>query len=480
MRNLSIKLKITLWYTAFMALLIILTLIVLFSISSVQVLSDARARLRNTVLQAFSEIDYEDGLLTFDDDINYLEEGVYISVYDAQGYLLYGRTPTGFSGASTLIMDQMQQVGSGQDFWYVYDYCQSVDGYGNLWIRGVASHSRSDSILRIITNAALILLPFFVALIALGGYLITAKALRPLSAMTETARAISEGNDLTRRIRLGSGRDEVHVLAHTFDQMMERLQSSFETEKQFTSDVSHELRTPVAVILSQCEYASQEGTPPEELRGSIGVIGAQARKMSALISQLLTLARADSGKQKLQYELVNLSELAEIIVEEQSIAAEEKGITLLTDIQPEILLRADETMMMRLFINLISNSITYGKPDGHTLVTLSANEAEITGSVQDDGIGIPADKLDKIWQRFYQVDPARTSGSSSGSGLGLSMVKWIVQAHGGRIEVSSRLGEGSCFTFHFFRQTDEPENACKGENSVLLSSLKIFILLMFL
>ena len=94
-----------------------------------------------------------------------------------------------------------------------------------------------------------------------------------------------------------------------------------------------------------------------------------------------------------------------------------------------------------------------------TLVTLSANEAEITGSVQDDGIGIPADKLDKIWQRFYQVDPARTSGSSSGSGLGLSMVKWIVQAHGGRIEVSSRLGEGSCFTFHFFRQTDEPENA---------------------
>ena len=459
MRNLSIKLKITLWYTAFMALLIILTLIVLFSISSVQVLSDARARLRNTVLQAFSEIDYEDGLLTFDDDINYLEEGVYISVYDAQGYLLYGRTPTGFSGASTLIMDQMQQFGSGQDFWYVYDYCQSVDGYGNLWIRGVASHSRSDSILRIITNAALILLPFFVALIALGGYLITAKALRPLSAMTETARAISEGNDLTRRIRLGSGRDEVHVLAHTFDQMMERLQSSFETEKQFTSDVSHELRTPVAVILSQCEYASQEGTPPEELRGSIGVIGAQARKMSALISQLLTLARADSGKQKLQYELVNLSELAEIIVEEQSIAAEEKGITLLTDIQPEILLRADETMMMRLFINLISNSITYGKPDGHTLVTLSANEAEITGSVQDDGIGIPADKLDKIWQRFYQVDPARTSGNSSGSGLGLSMVKWIVQAHGGRIEVSSRLGEGSCFTFHFFRQTDEPENA---------------------
>ena len=459
MKNLSIKLKITLWYTAFMALLIVVTLTALFSISSVRVLSDARTRLKNTVLQAFSEIDYEDGLLTFDDDINYLEEGVYISVYDTQGYLLYGRAPSGFSGAPTLIMDQIQQIGSGQDFWYVYDYCQSVDGYGNLWVRGIASQTRSDSILRIITHAAFILLPFFVALIALGGYLITARALQPLSAMTETARTISAGNDLTQRIRLGKGKDEVHVLAHTFDQMMERLQTAFETEKQFTSDVSHELRTPVAVILSQCEYASQEGIPAEELRGSLGVIGNQARKMSALISQLLMLARADSGKQKLQYELVNLSELAEIIAEEQSSAAEEKHITLETDIQPEILMRADETMMMRLFINLISNSITYGKQGGHTLISLSADDEGISGLVQDDGIGIPADKLDKIWQRFYQVDPARTSGNGSGSGLGLSMVKWIVQAHGGRIEVSSRLGEGTRFTFHFPRNADIPEDS---------------------
>ena len=453
MKNLSVKLKITLWYTAFMTLLIVVSLLVLFSISSLRVLSDARTRLKNTVLQGYSEIEYRDGLLTFDDDLNYLEEGVYLCAYDSQGYLLYGRTPAGFSGAPTLIMDQLLQVGSGQDFWYVYDYCQSVDGYGNLWLRGIASQTRADSVLRIITNAAFILLPFSVLLIALGGYLITARALRPLSAMTETARTISRGKDLTQRIRLGAGKDEVHVLAHTFDQMMERLQISFENEKQFTSDVSHELRTPVAVILSQCEYASQEGTPPEELRGSIGVIGAQARKMSVLISQLLTLARADNGKQKLQYELVNLSELAEIIAEEQSLAAEEKGITLQTDISPEILMRADETMMMRLFINLISNSITYGKPGGHTRITLSADEKEITGSVADDGIGIPAEHLDKIWQRFYQVDPSRTSGSGSGSGLGLPMVKWIVEAHGGQIGVSSRPGEGSVFTFRFPKRT---------------------------
>ena len=355
MRNLSVKSKITLWYTAFMTLLIVASLLVLFSISSIRVLSDARTRLKNTVLQGYSEVEYADGLLTFDDDLNYLEEGVYLCAYDSEGYLLYGRTPAGFSGAPTLIMDQLRQVGDGHDFWYVYDYCQAVDGYGNLWLRGIASQTRSDSVLRVITNAAFILLPFSVILVALGGYLITARALRPLSAMTETARTISQGKDLTRRIRLGPGQDEVHVLAHTFDQMMERLEASFEKEKQFTSDVSHELRTPVAVILSQCEYASQEGTPPEELRGCIGVIGGQARKMSALISQLLTLARADNGKQKLHCELINLSELAQIIAEEQSVPAEEKGITLQTDIRPDILMRADETMMMRLFIKLESD-----------------------------------------------------------------------------------------------------------------------------
>ena len=116
-------------------------------------------------------------------------------------------------------------------------------------------------------------------------------------------------------------------------------------------------------------------------------------------------------------------------------------------------MRADETMMMRLFINLISNSITYGKPGGHTRITLSADEKGIIGSVADDGIGIPAEHLDKIWQRFYQVDPSRTSGSGSGSGLGLPMVKWIVEAHGGQIGVSSRPGEGSVFTFRFPRRT---------------------------
>ena len=316
-------------------------------------------------------------------------------------------------------------------------------------MRGIASQTQTDAALQIVVNLALVFLPFFVLCIAAGGYFIIRRTLSPLADMTETAQKISSGNDLSRRIRLGTGNDEVHKMAHTFDKMMDKLEDSFENEKQFTSDVSHELRTPVTVILSQCEYALQEDTPAQEIKDCIRSIAAQARKMSSLISQLLTLARADKGIQKLHYELLNLSELAEIITEEQKGIASKKGITLETCIQPDILFRGDETMLMRLFINLISNSITYGKENGLTRISLSSDGNLITGSVSDNGIGIEKDKLDKIWKRFYQVNPARSSGEREGAGLGLPMVKWITEAHGGTVCAESTPGSGTVFTFTF-------------------------------
>ena len=147
--------------------------------------------------------------------------------------------------------------------------------------------------------------------------------------------------------------------------------------------------------------------------------------------------------------IMNLSELAEIITEEQKGLASKKGITLETCIQPDILFRGDETMLMRLFINLISNSITYGKENGLTRISLSSDGNLITGSVSDNGIGIEKDKLDKRWKGFYQVIPARSSGEREGAGLGLPMVKWITEAHGGTVCAESTPGSGTVFTFTF-------------------------------
>lgn len=451
MKYLSIKTKITLWYTVLMVLLVIAMLWILFSVSNTRILSGANTRLKNTVIRSFREIDFEDGVLEFDDDFLRLgtENGIYLSVYDRHGNYLYGQLPAYYSGTSALIMDELQQDYDFYTQWYIYDYKMSVDGYGKLWVRGITSQLRTDKALMTMLRLALVFFPFFVVCIAASGYFLIRKALAPLQTVTAAAEEISCGKNLSRRIHLEGGQDEAHRLAHTFDHMMDKLEASFESEKQFTSDVSHELRTPTSVILAQCEYALSGQSSPEEMKHSLHTIMNQARKMTSLISQLLTLSRAGSGKQNLHLEVINLSELLEIIAQEQQIIADQKKIAIQTDISPNILMRADETMMMRFFINLISNSIRYGKENGHVYITLSSDGNTISGAVADDGIGISSEQLPHIWKRFYQADPARTADADGSSGLGLPMVKWIAQAHGGTISAESALDQGSRFSFSF-------------------------------
>ena len=451
MKKLSIKFKITLWYTVFMTLLVALTLGFLLKVSNTRVLSSTENRLKNTVTRSFKEIRYSNEALTFRNDWNTLgiEEGIYLSVYDALGNFLYGRLPPYYSGTTSLIMDELQQEYDFYTQWYIYDYFMEIEGYGPLWVRGITSQTAAERMTVTLFRMALVIFPFFLLCISLGGYLIIRRALAPLDKVTATASAISKGNDLSRRIQLKSGDDEVHRLAHTFDHMMDRLQDAFEREKQFTSDVSHELRTPTAVILSQCEYALLEDSSQEEQIKCLGIIQRQGKKMSQLISQLLTLSRADSGRLLLQPERINLSQLAEIICEEQAEIASARGITITPNIQPDLYMFADETMIMRFFMNLIGNAITYGKKKGHILLTLYSKGSQIEGFVQDDGIGISKEHLEHIWERFYQVDSSRSSSNGQGAGLGLPMVKWITKAHGGQIRVESEYGVGTTFLFSF-------------------------------
>ena len=154
----------------------------------------------------------------------------------------------------------------------------------------------------------------FVLFAAVGGYFITRRAFQPVRRIIQTAREIGEGNDLSRRIALGQGRDEVYTLAAEFDSMFARLEKAFEREKQFTSDASHELRTPTTVIISQCEYALERAKTLDEAREALHAILNQAEKMAVMISQLLMLARADKAHGKMQFETVNLSDLAMMVV----------------------------------------------------------------------------------------------------------------------------------------------------------------------
>ena len=218
----------------------------------------------------------------------------------------------------------------------------------------------------------------------------------------------------------------------------DRLERSFEAERQFTSDASHELRTPVAVILAGLDH----GQPTEEdYRQSVDVIRRQGQQMSRLIGQLLHITRLEQGTQKLQLETADLSQLVEVLCEEQAHLAPE-GTTLAVHTQPDLLVNGDVTRLSRLLTNLISNAYRYGKPNGHVWVDLRREGQWAVLSVRDDGSGIAPEDRERIFQRFYQVDAAR---GKDGSGLGLSMVQQAARLHGGSVTVDSRIGEGSTF-----------------------------------
>lgn len=446
MKRLSIHLKVTLWFTLLMVLLVSVVLAFLFYTGAQSALEETKSQMMDMVAAGWREIDADDGEIEIDDDLEYFKDGIYLSVYDAGGVPLYGSVPRDFDNSAVFAPGQLRTIPSMQKSWYVYDEQNTIYGYGTVWIRSVSAANQVDSTISTLYRLALIVLPFFVLFAAVGGYFITRRAFQPVRRIIQTAREIGEGNDLSRRIALGQGRDEVYTLAAEFDSMFARLEKAFEREKQFTSDASHELRTPTTVIISQCEYALERAKTLDEAREALHAILNQAEKMAVMISQLLMLARADKAHGKMQFETVNLSDLAMMVVEQQQENASMRHIQLETHIEPDVEMQGDETMLMRMWINLIENGVKYGREGGWLQVTLQKKQGLIIGCVQDNGIGIAPENLEKVWERFWQADSAR---SARGAGLGLSMVKWIVQAHGGNIQVESVLGQGSAFTFSF-------------------------------
>lgn len=437
-------------YSFFMVLVTCLCLAVLFSLSGNEILTSAQMHLRERVQESADEIELEDGEFEIDSDFYSLDNNVYLALYDTGGNFLYGKVPPGLEQDPQFEDGKIQMVKSGTEQWYVYDVQYEMENGQEFYIRGVVSVTETQKEFLIAVRFAVILLPLTVILTALIGYRLIRRTLLPVRQMTETVQEIQKDGDLSRRIGVSqeTGKDEFYQLAGTFDGMLESLEQAFLRERQFTSDVSHELRTPVSVILAQCEASLNRTDLSEEQRKEILLIRKKAGEMSQMISQLLLLSRADQGRQQLNKEEINISELTQIIVEEQKMLAQRRKIEVHTEIEPDITGYLDESFYIRMLDNLISNAVSYGKEGGNIKVTLHQIPSGVRGTVEDDGIGISRDDQVHIWERFYRVDASRTGKEDgSHSGLGLSMVKWIAQAHGGNVRVESELGKGSCFTF---------------------------------
>lgn len=330
---------------------------------------------------------------------------------------------------------------------YELEFYSSQKAYDDIWVRGVMKADSEDGIWNTITILALLILPAFIAVGAVIGDSIAKRALAPIKQLNETVTNTQSGDDLTRRITAGDSDPDINSLADNFNKMFARLQASFEAQRHFTSDASHELRTPVAVVLAESEYQLSEENLSADVRESFETIHNQASSMQKLISQLLQFTRMEQGSLQPDFEVGNLSELLSSVCDNIG-RLQEKNITLEKDIAPDVMFNMDIGLMTRLCDNLISNAFRYGKEGGFVRVSLSKEKEKVILKVEDNGIGISEENLEKIWLRFFRVDKAR-SREGGCSGLGLPMVKQIALLHGGEVFVESQENEGSIFSVIF-------------------------------
>jgi len=294
----------------------------------------------------------------------------------------------------------------------------------------------------------------------LGGYWLATRAIRPVQMITRAAREIGE-TDLRKRLNLKS-KDELGELADTFDQMLNRLEAAFDRQRQFTADASHELRTPLTIVGLEANRTLSRRRTPEEYENALQIIKAENEFMARLVNDLLTLARMDAGQTVLKFEVLDLSDLALEAVERLYPLAHNKGIELIAGDLPELKIMGDRQYLTQMLSNLVDNAIKYVNGNDkyvkvETGFRFVGASAQAWVNVEDNGPGIPPEHLPHLFDRFYRVDKARSRQSEtiqdsgkdgerpSGSGLGLSIVQWIAQAHGGQVFVRSQVNKGTIF-----------------------------------
>jgi two-component system, OmpR family, sensor kinase len=292
------------------------------------------------------------------------------------------------------------------------------------------------------------LIPVGLALAATGGYFLARQTFAPVAEMSEQAGRITAAN-LHERLSVKNSADELGRLASSFNRLLDRLDQSFERQRRFIADASHELRTPVAILSGEAEVALlQNARTIEEYRESLANLHVEAKRLARIVEDLFTLTRADSGQYPLAPQDFYLDELLASCVHSARTLAAAKNIALCVKTPGELPIRADESLLRRLFLNLIDNAVKYTPPGGHIDVEAHAGASGYEVAVSDTGAGIPEQLQARIFERFFRVDPSRSRAAQDGggAGLGLSIAHWIAEAHHGRLELARSGPAGSTFT----------------------------------
>lgn len=366
----------------------------------------------------------------------------------------------GFSSEELLASPSFQGLltassGSSQGFANVRGGRERFRGYvrrfsaaqGQYILVVLFSLRQPEEFLESIRHVFALIIPFGILLASAGGYLLARKTLSPVVSMSEQASRIDATN-LHDRLDVKNERDELGLLAHSFNQLLDRLAASIDLQRRFMADASHELRTPISILRGEADVAlSRAERPSSEYRESLGIVREEARRLSQLVENLFTLARADAGNYPLTKTHFYLDELLAECVRAARTLAAAQNIRLDFHSEEELLVDADEALIRRMILNLIDNAIKFTAPGGSVSVHATRVGARYLVAVEDTGAGIPAELHSRVFERFFRADKARThqNDAGTGAGLGLAISRWIAEAHDGALELSSSNAKGSVF-----------------------------------
>lgn len=312
---------------------------------------------------------------------------------------------------------------------------------------GQPLHDREEA-LEEARTILLVSIPLVLLLAWAGGYLLARRSLAPVVAMSGQAARLGAGN-LDEALPVRNPRDELGQLALVFNDLLARLKESIERQRQFMADASHELRTPVSILRGEADISLQvDERAPAEYREALRVISQEARRLGRVVDDLFLLARADAGQQPLRPGELYLDELAGECVRAMRSLAAERGITLTCHAPGELPYRGDEPLLHRLLLNLLDNAVKYSHPHGEVRLDLARHDGGYTLRVADSGAPIDAGAGERIFERFYRADRARSRTADSatgGAGLGLPIARWVAEAHGGSLRLARSTAAGNEF-----------------------------------
>jgi heavy metal sensor kinase len=305
----------------------------------------------------------------------------------------------------------------------------------------LVSIDRQQSLL---TRALLVATPLVGLAAALLSWLAASSVLGPVTTMAAEAETITARSP-DWRLRASTARDEVGQLGRAFNRLLDRLSDTLRLQRQFMADASHELRTPVSVIQTAAEVTLDRPSRDEaEYRDAMSVVCEQSARLGRMVEDMLVLARADAGGYALMRRLLYADEVVDECVRAVSMVAVTRAIRIVTNIQSDVSLYADDNLLRRLVVNLLDNAVQYTPAGGQVTVILKSDANVVTLSVSDTGPGVPAVDRERVFERFVRLDPARTN--TTGAGLGLSIARWIAEQHDGTLSLEDNDSGGCLFT----------------------------------